>query len=249
MQSTHDITPSHARVLKAGMWATAFLVPTCAAMLLMASTAEVNRIPLDTALMRIEINATDGDAGIQLEVDGEPWKELSVFGPSGKRMFNVRNRGILHDWGLTELFFESSEPSFDEVPFEVFLERFPEGDYTVLGKTIEGDVMTGSATLSHTVPDQPNVLWPLEDDIVSPDDLVIAWEAVPDPKDAEVVAYEIIVAREEPFREYIVDVPASVLEVSVPIEFLENETDYKFEVLAILDNGNQTITEQRFSTH
>lgn len=249
MQSTSARTQRHTRFVQAATWSTALVVPIVAAMLLMASTAEVQRIPLDAALMRIEINATDGDAGLQLELDGEPWKEMSVFGPGGKRIFNVRNRGILHDWGLTELFFESNEPAFDEVPFEEFLERFPEGDYTILGKTIEGAVLTGSATLSHTVPDMPTVLWPLEDDIVDVENLVIAWEAVPDPKDAVVVEYEIIVLREDPLREYIVQVPASVLEVSVPIEFLEHETDYKYEVLAILDNGNQTLTERFFSTN
>jgi hypothetical protein len=36
--------------------------------------------------------------------------------------------------------------------------------------------------------------------------------------------------------------------VTVPPEFLKPGTAYKVEVLAIAENGNQTITESEFST-
>jgi len=45
-----------------------------------------------------------------------------------------------------------------------------------------------------------------------------------------------------------VDLPAVDTSVTVPSEFLEPGTDYKFEVLAVADNHNQTIHEGTFST-
>ena len=45
---------------------------------------------LADALIRIEINDTDGDAGIQMFVDGEGWRRLKVFDPDGSRRRVVR---------------------------------------------------------------------------------------------------------------------------------------------------------------
>jgi hypothetical protein len=53
---------------------------------------------------------------------------------------------------------------------------------------------------------------------------------------------------EKPLRVFSVDLPATVTAVTVPAEFLEPGTGYKFEVLAVAKNRNQTITESTFST-
>ena len=42
--------------------------------------------------------------------------------------------------------------------------------------------------------------------------------------------------------------PAVATSVTVPAELLLPGTEYEFEVLAIADNGNQTITETCFVT-
>jgi hypothetical protein len=47
---------------------------------------------------------------------------------------------------------------------------------------------------------------------------------------------------------FSVDLPSTDTSVTVPSEFLEPGTDYKFEVLAVADNNNQTIHEGTFST-
>jgi hypothetical protein len=54
------------------------------------------------------VNATDGDAGLQVFLDGEPWKAVTIFRPDGRRMLDVATRGQLRDYGLTELFTEST---------------------------------------------------------------------------------------------------------------------------------------------
>jgi hypothetical protein len=47
---------------------------------------------------------------------------------------------------------------------------------------------------------------------------------------------------------YSVHVPASVTSLRVPEEFLMDETPYKFEVLAIEESGNQTLSSSEFET-
>jgi hypothetical protein len=66
--------------------------------------------------LTIEVNATDGDAGLQVFLDGGHWKALSLYSPSGRRLVEITAKGPLKNYGLTELFSESSEPSFKVFP-------------------------------------------------------------------------------------------------------------------------------------
>ena len=51
-------------------------------------------------------------------------------------MLNVRVKGRLQKQGLTEFFFESAEPTFDELEPADFFKRFPEGEYEIEGKRL-----------------------------------------------------------------------------------------------------------------
>jgi hypothetical protein len=209
----------------------------------------------DTSII-FELNATDGDLGIQVFLDGEPWNEVEVESPDEETIFEVEGEGNLEDFGLTELFFESEEPSFDEVPLEDILALFPAGEYQFSGKTVEGDNLEGTATLTHNIPNGPVIVSPEEDaelDVNEP--VVIDWDPVTDayPGTAgtiEIVGYQVIVEREEPepLLEFSVDLPATVTEITVAPEFIEADAEYKFEVLAIETSGNQTISESSFTT-
>ena len=46
-------------------------------------------------------------------------------------MLDIRLSRRLKRQGLTELFFESAEPTFDELDPDDFFDRFPEADYEV----------------------------------------------------------------------------------------------------------------------
>ena len=86
--------------------------------------------PLTAASLIVEINATDGDAGIQPFLDGDPWRRAVVYWPDRRRAASrCGTRGELRQYGLTELFSESSEPPFGEFSLERFKELFPEGEY------------------------------------------------------------------------------------------------------------------------
>jgi hypothetical protein len=89
---------------------------------------------------------------------------------------------------------------------------------------------------------------PDEGEVVDPGAaLVISWDEVADPPGSAIAGYQLIV--EAGLLNVLdVKVPASVTSFTVPPEFLEADTDYDFEVLAIEAGGNQTITQSEFST-
>ncbi len=70
---------------------------------------------------------------------------------------DIRARSGLRRQGLTELFFESAEPTFDELDPEKFFPRFREGLYEWEGKTLEHQEIEGEVWLSHIIPAAPVV--------------------------------------------------------------------------------------------
>lgn len=198
----------------------------------------------------IETNATDGDAGLQMKLDGEDWRRTKLLDPKGRKVImDVKAKGRLRKYGLTELFFEASEPRFDEVPFSEFKKRFPEGKYTFRGRTVQGRKLVGSDRLSHLVPQRPNVTSPTEGAVVDPNGFTVTWEPVTSPAGVEIVRYIVVVTQEEPdARELSVDLRPDATSLSVPGEFLRPGTETELEVLAREKSGNQTITEIQFMT-
>ena len=82
----------------------------------MAAPKALGAARLDEAEIFFEINDTDGDGGIQVFLDGEGWDEMEMIGPDGDVMFRVVADSSVGLQGITELFFESAEPSFDDQP-------------------------------------------------------------------------------------------------------------------------------------
>ena len=66
-----------------------------------------------------------------------------------------------------------------------------------------------------------------------------------DPPGSEIVGYQVIVEREKltPLVVFSADVSPATISVTVPSEFMEPGTEYKFEVLAIEASGNKTISD------
>jgi hypothetical protein len=208
--------------------------------------AAAKPIRLADATLIVEVNATDGDAGLQMFLDGEPWRSMRIAGPTGRTILAVNTQGRLQRYGLTELFSESSEPSFDVFSLERFKELFPAGKYTFAGETVDGMKLTGAARLSHAIPRGPEIVSPAKGSAVNRTNVVARWKRVTEPAGVDIVGYRAIVTREDPLRILSVDLPASARKVSIPPEFLERGTEYKLEVQAIAKSGNQTLTEIAF---
>jgi hypothetical protein len=221
------------------------------------SASKHPEIPLSKARIIVEFNDTARDVGVQVLLDGEPWSTLEIFDPSERRVLEITSKRSLRRQGLTELFFESSEPSLDDLPLDRFLARFPAGKYEMEAETIDGVELTGTAVLTHVIPAGPEILSPVSPDdnppLVDPNDLTIEWapvtETIDGSKRITMAGYQVIVEQVDPLRVFSVDLPASATSVMVPPGFLvQPGALHKFEVLAIEKSGNQTITEGEFVT-
>ena len=106
----------------------------------------------EVAELFFELNDTDGDLGIHALIDGEPWKELEIEAPNGREMLEIEVKSRLRRQGLTEIFFESAEPSFDDLDPADFFSRFPEGRYTIEGETLRGRELENKVKLTHVMP-------------------------------------------------------------------------------------------------
>lgn len=262
MKSTSgSLTPRPLAIVSSGLRLfPIFLIPVVALLLAAAAPeawAQKHRgeIPFSGAKIIIEFNASDNDVGVQVLLDGEDWHRLRIEGPDGRMMLDITSSGSLREQGLTELFFESSEPSLDEVPLDVFLARFPEGTYGFEGKTIDGIQLEGNAILTHVIPAGPEIVSPPQGNIppmVDPGNLVIEWKAVTETmtgsRDITISGYQVVVDGGNPSRRFDVTLSAATTSVKLPPEFLERVTEYAFEVLAIEAGGNQTITAGTFVT-
>ena len=241
----------HARALATAVAAVA-LLPSTAWLASGADAApRAATVPFKDARLKIEYNATDGDAGLQVFVDADPWREIRITNPAGRVVAEVEAEDVIRDYGLTELFSESSEPPFDEFPFEEFKRLFPEGRYTFTGQMIDGTRMRSTFNFRHTVPDGPQILAPAPDAALAQDALVVEWAPDASPGAVDVVAYQVLVVDDEPSlgnpkRVLDVMLPASATRFPVPLEFLVPGT-YKTEVLAIDRTGNQTLSEVPFT--
>lgn len=228
----------------------ALLAAAAIALVMGLLAAPAQAFPLSEKAVFIEINDTDGDAGLQIFLDAEGWDTMQVRDPYGRVVLNILGEGGVGQQGLTEGFFESAEPSFEEQPLEEFLALHPEGFYQFRGRTTDGRSLRGSARLTHVLPDAPVILSPEEEEEgVDPNDTVVEWETVPDPPGSRIMGYIVVVEKDEGRLEtFTVNLPRGATHVSVPAEFMRPGTVYKAEVLAVERSGNRTITEVEFET-
>jgi hypothetical protein len=223
-------------------------------------------IPIEEAKLYIEYNFTDADLGVHGAFDDAGWSELCVYDPDGNLVLVVNPQAELGDLTMAGIFFESREPPTEEFSFADLEASFPEGQYEVRAIAFDGTARSGVPNFSHDVPVAPVITVPplaeddesAEDAVVSTADLVIEWEDVTETVNGDpvlITAYEVIVTKEEHedpngFSRPIFDVhvPPDQNTLAVPVEFLEPDTVYELEVLALEVSGNQTISIGFFQT-
>ncbi len=213
--------------------------------------ADDDEIPFDEAHLFFELNNTDGDLGIHALIDGEPWKRLSIEDPGERKMLAVNVRGRLKRQGLTEFFFESAEPTFDELSPRHFFRRFPQGTYEIEGITLDYQELESETQVTHVMPSPPQAYingqpmglqcddeLPGYDapEVTSP--VTITWDAVtmshPDPLgggagvqppvSVDINNYEVVVEYEDEneFASVLgVKLPPSETSMTVPEELIE----------------------------
>ena len=226
-----------------------------------AAVGSASAVPLKDAKLNIEHNATDRDTGFQGFVDGEGWRRLDVRGPAGP-VATFQARGTFARLGLTELFFESVEPTNADVPIREMLAKLPEGRYKIAGPAQENGKSAGRtagrAWLTHDIPAGPRLLSPADGARVPARGVVARWTPVSKTitgRPVKIIAYQLIIEKDvEPHPHMIgkfglsMYLPRSVTSMAIPDNFLEPRTAYNWEVLAIERSGNQTLSSGSFRT-
>jgi hypothetical protein len=185
-----------------------------------ADDLDEDEMEWEVAEVFFELNNTDGDLGIHALIDGEPWKRLQIEDAREKRILGVGVRSRLRRQGLTEIFFESAEPTFDELPPETFFARFPEGTYEVEGISLDGVEIESETEITHAMPAPPtptvngfSAAEQCDDEepgydapVIVADNYLIAWEPVTkthptlgspqNSDDITIVNYEVVVEAE-----------------------------------------------------
>jgi hypothetical protein len=246
-------------------WFAVVMIPVLA--LMMGASAPEVWAQDDPPVCRfdIEFNSSDQDVGVRGFFDYEPWRKLKIWDANGKKIADIMAKKNLRLQGFAELMFESGEPNLEDLTLLKFFERFDEGDYKFQAKKNRGRWTNCKELFTHVIPCGPEITAGFN----SPD-FIISWEEVTtvvDPNDTPnivgevsclppgdlgqtltIVGYEVIVETEVDGKEKIfkVDVPSDVFEVNVPQEFLDLGDEFQYEVLAIEETGNQTITEDKF---
>ena len=225
----------------------------------LAASAQV--VPLKEAKLNIEHNATANDTGYQGAIDSEGWGGLTVTGPGGV-VLELKPQGKLATLGMTELFFETVEPENAEVPIADMLAMMPEGEYKIEGPVVDslgGGTTSGTAWLTHTIPAGAVLITPAEGAKVPLGDLVVSWGAVTQTitgKPVKIIAYELIMEKIGDPDQHMIGKPSSlsmhvrpsVNQITIPAAFFEPGTPYDWEILAVEESGNQTLSSGKFST-
>jgi hypothetical protein len=229
-----------------------------------AAAAATTRASFEEADLYFELNDTDGDLGLHARIDGDAWLRLEIESPGGEENLRVEASGSLGEQGMTEVAFESDEPSFDELPPAEFFARFPAGRWEISALTLDGEELESSDRLRHVMPAPAGNITlsgvPAAADcdveplpaVTTP--VVIAWDPVtgPHPEIGDrgpiaIVGYQLVVEREEPsLLVFAVDLPAEVTAFEVPADFTALGDAFKFEIVARERSGNQTAVESCF---
>jgi hypothetical protein len=228
---------------------------------LAAITSAARAAEFSEAELFFELNDTDGDLGVHASIDGGPYSRLEIEDTNERVILLVEASGRLARQGLTQLFLESAEPSFDELAPAEFFRRFPEGTYEIEALSLEGEEIEGTAVLSHVL------AAPVDNITVAGVPAAEDCDAVPLPSVSEPVVIDwdpvkqshpelgktgrVKIARYQFFVEqgdvkFGVDLPPTVTQFQVPSEIIALGGTFKFEIIARTATGNNTAIETCF---
>jgi hypothetical protein len=245
-----------------------WLLPfTVLCLVVVCGNVVVSAAPLTEAELFFELNDTDGDLGIHASIDGGPYVLLEIKDPNGTKIYTVKATGNLNKQGLTQLFFESAEPSFDALAPQAFFNRFPEGTYQITARTRKGKVLREQVDLSHVLAAPVDNVTVNGRDVAEDCDannlprvnepVVVDWDPVteshPDLGNTgpvEIVLYQFFVEQEDlKFSADLIPNDTDVTRFKVPPEFFrhaDKSQPIKFEIIARTSTGNNTAIENCF---
>lgn len=199
-------------------------------------------VPFAVASVRLEHNATDGDAEVVFEVVGgkEGLAKLTVVSPGGRTIIDFTAPDASASLGIRQFRFETPEPR----DVKRLTAAYPEGVYTFVGATAGGARLHGEATLSHKLPATASLLRPAVNARgVDARNLKITWSPA-----KSAVAYIVKIEEGKLAVSLTSTLPGSVAAFGVPEGFLRPGMEYKLAIGAVSGNGNISFVETTFAT-
>ena len=226
------------------------------------STGQGRALPFPVAELFFELNDSAGDLGIHDDIDGGPWTTLEVDDPRGRNLLTIVSQSRLRDQALTQLAFESAEPSFDELDPADFFRRFPEGRYNIEAQLQGGGTLESTVRISHVLAARPGNITvdgrtpaDCEADPSSmplvPSGLVrFDWDAVTSSHPTLGKAGRVEISR----YQFFLELPGGTLSQDLPPTVTEFDAVVpsgagrvlKFEIIARTASGNNTAVESCF---
>jgi len=197
--------------------------------------------PFETANIRLEQNATDGDVEVVFEIKGgdDGLYELTVVSPDNRIVidFAAPDNSTM---GIRQFRFESPEPT----DVNALKAAYPEGIYKLNGVTENGKKFYSESSLTHELPQTVSFLKPEEEqEGVNFHNLEIAWSPV-----TNIVAYILEIDQEELGVNILVRLPQSQNSFILPEGFLKSGMEYTLSIGTVTEEGNGSFVETTFTT-
>ena len=225
-----------------------------------STRAEQPSQPFAVAELFVELNDTDSDLGLHASIDGGTWTSLEIEGPRERQLLGIVSKNRLRSQGLTQLAFESAEPTFEELDPMDFFRRFPEGIYEIEALAQGGGTFESRVRLSHVLAAPPqatvsglaaaeNCDAPTLPEVGSP--VLIDWDPVTASHPEVGKAGPVTISRYQFFVEQgatklSLDLPPTVTEFEIPTSITAAGGQFKFEIIARTSTGNNTAMESCF---
>jgi hypothetical protein len=215
--------------------------------------------PFAVAGLFVELNDTDQDLGLHAEIDGGIWTRLEIDDPRDRSLLGIVSLGRLRTQGLTQLAFESAEPTFEELSPAAFFRRFPEGVYEIEADAQDGGTFESNVRLSHVLAAPPEATvsgQPAQDcdapalpAVAAP--VLIDWDPVTMSHPEVGKRGRVRISRYQFFVEQgatklSLDLPPTVTEFEIPTSITAAGGVFKFEIIARTSTGNNTAIESCF---
>ncbi len=174
----------------------------------------------------LETNATDNDAEIVVVAKTEKGiRRLAVHDPSLTPILDLTSSDSGRI-GLAQILVESAEPDIQSV-----LAAYPEGRYRFSALTMTGQVVRGSADLSHDLLSAPTIIQPQDGEVLDRTAFEVIWNI-----DPRAEGYRLEIEGEN--MELNLALPAHVDRFYIPANLLDAASTYQIGLKAEGDNGN-----------
>jgi len=195
----------------------------------------------ETATVRFEQNATDGDVEVVFEVKGGDAGILSlkITAPDGRIVsdFTAPDPTTL---GIRQFVMESPEPK----GVQSLKNAYPEGVYSFTGIDAEGISFQSEATLNHQLPATASFLNPMAEAKEIPiEALEIKWDLL-----ENIVSYIVEIEQDELEVNITAKLTGDATSFAVPEHFLQPGTDYALSIGTVTKEGNISFVETSFTT-